>query len=84
MTLVANNETDVVLPNGTPAQLQVVARNGLGEIFYTVDGTAPAVAGDDCHIVPAAVGCWDVVEVNPGATVKLISAAAATLTLELL
>jgi hypothetical protein len=61
---------------------EILNRNGLGEIYISFDGTAspanPTVGGNDCDVVPAAVGAGLRVR-RTGAvpvTVKVISAQA--------
>ncbi len=67
---------DTVTLSADYAEVEVVNRTGDAEIFFTVDGATPAVAGNDTHVLPAAIGG---VTVNPNAdggntVVKLISA----------
>lgn len=46
---------DTVILDGDYRQVEVINRDGAEEIFFTVDGPAPTVAGDDTHILPAAL-----------------------------
>lgn len=45
--------TDLATKRG---EVEVVNRDGVASIFFTVDGTTPTVLGDDCYVLPAAVG----------------------------
>lgn len=47
---------DVVTLNGDYQRVEVVNRDGTAEIYFTVDGAAPTVEGDDTHLLPAAIG----------------------------
>jgi hypothetical protein len=61
--------------------VEVLNRNGAGELYFTVDGTlVPTVGGSSNHVLPAAVSAMTV---NAGGTVgptivRVISSAAAT------
>ncbi len=68
---------------GTPGWGQApraveVLSDGADDIYVTIDGSAPTVAGTHCHRVPAAAGATviDVRDSNPNdpVVVKLISA----------
>lgn len=63
--------TDLATKRG---EVEVVNRDGVAAIYFTVDGAAPTVAGDDCYVLPAAVGSLIVKSpANVAAVVKLIS-----------
>lgn len=54
--------------------IEVLNRSGSAEIFFTLDGSAPTVAGPNTYIVPAAIGSVMVdVTLDGPVTVKLIS-----------
>jgi hypothetical protein len=57
-TLVANTEVTHTLtgPDGLPAVVEVLNRDGVAEIFFTVDGTAAVVGGNDTECLPATIG----------------------------
>lgn len=83
ITLVPSN-ADVVNFARDCAEVEVLNLNGAGIIYFTVDGSAPTVAGKHCHLVPAAAGAGKRVNVRGAGltTVKLISAAAASYSVE--
>lgn len=78
-TLVAGTPTTVTLdePYST---ITVLNRNGLGEIFFRVDGTAPVVGANDNFVVPAAITSVSVhaTDEEIGTTIGLVSSAACT------
>jgi hypothetical protein len=41
-------------------RVQVLNRGGANEIYWTTDGTAPTVGGDNCWVVPSQVGASDI------------------------
>jgi len=54
--------------------VEVLNRTGDAEIFFTVDGSTPTVAGDNTHVLPAQIGSLIVAVPETGNTVvKLIS-----------
>ncbi len=68
---------------GNPSAVEILSRNGLGEVYVSYDGTAapanPTVAGNDFDVIPAIAGAGLVLgEVGAGDqnVVKVISAAA--------
>lgn len=64
--------TDLATKRG---EIEVVNRDGAAAIFFTTDGTAPTVNGDDCWVLPAAIGSFIVKSpADAAAVVKLISA----------
>ncbi len=87
-TLVANTVTTVTLtvpePRGdvtsfataATTRVEVVSVDGTSEVYFTTDGSAPTVAGSNCHVIPAAISATEVADETPGGTsvVKLISA----------
>jgi hypothetical protein len=83
-TLVANVVSSFTV-TGNPSQVEILSRNGLGEVYVSYDGTAaptdPTVAGNNFDVIPAIAGA-SVVLGEIGASdqnvVKLISAAATT------
>lgn len=57
--------------------VEVLNRNGAGEIYFRLDGTDPVIGGDDSQVVPAVIGATEVGGiVTQPTTVLLISAAA--------
>lgn len=58
------------------ARVEVLNVDGAEAIYFTTDGAEPTIAGEDCHVLPAAIGAIDVAVDSPGtsAVVKLISA----------
>lgn len=72
--------TSVVSATFTAAQLdvnpsvEVLSRDGAGEIYFTVDGTDPVAGAANTFVVPAAIGSAQV-DARPGAAlvVKLIA-----------
>lgn len=70
---------DVVTFGEDLRQVEVLSRNGAGELYFTVDGATPTVAGDSTHVLPAAISSMTVPAGGSGNTVvRLISAAAVT------
>ena len=72
---------DTVTLDHVTAKVEIINRSGTAEIYYTLDGTAPTVAGDDCYVVPAAIS--SAVRANPQVdqnqlVVKLISSGTPT------
>lgn len=53
-TLVANTAKTFTLDQDY-ARIEVVNVDGAGEVYFTVDGSAPAVGGDGCHVLPASI-----------------------------
>lgn len=72
-TLVADTVTTVTLDSDAQ-EVEVLNRDGAAEIYFTVDGADPTVEGDDCQVLPAAIGAVQVRAPGGGVTdVKLIS-----------
>lgn len=68
---------------GNPSQVEILSRNGLGEVYVSYDGTAtpadPTVGGNDLDVIPAvAGGAVTIGEIGSSTSnvVKVISAAA--------
>lgn len=82
LTLVANTVSTVTV-TGNPSQVEILSRNGLGEVYVSYDGTAnpanPTIAGNDFDVIPALAGA-SVILGEIGASdqnvVRLISGAA--------
>jgi len=73
LTLVANTVAEVDLPTNA-GRVEVLNRDGVAEVFFTVNGATPSVEGDDTHVLPAAIGSVEVSRDRRGtAVVKLIS-----------
>ncbi|GGM75644.1 hypothetical protein GCM10012275_52930 [Longimycelium tulufanense] len=79
ITLSANVETDVQFADDLVA-VEVLSHDGAAAVYLTVDGSAPAVEGDNCHVLPAVVGA---IQLEPptytGTRVRMISAGTPTL-----
>lgn len=72
-TLTANTVDTVNLPAAATV-VEVLNRDGTAEIYFTIDGNDPAVAGDDTNVLPAAMGSLEVGSPLAAQTVvKLIS-----------
>jgi hypothetical protein len=71
-TLAADEVTSVTLIENTVG-VEVLNRDGVAEIFFTIDGSTPTVEGDDCHCLPAAIGALIVNSPKTVDVVKLIS-----------
>ena len=55
--------------------VEVLNVDGAAAVYFTVDGSAPAVAQTGSHVLPAAIGGVEIEPVTSGVTVvKLISA----------
>lgn len=80
-TLVPNQITTVNLD--PYASVEVLSRNGAGEIYFRCDGIAPAIGGIDNYVVVAGISATRAT--TPGgsataATVQMISVSAVTFT----
>lgn len=78
-TLVASTVATVTLV-GDYTRVEVLNRSGTAEIFFTVDDTAPTVAGSGTYILPAIAGA-SLVTPSPSAAatiVRLISSGTPT------
>lgn len=75
-TLVASTVDTVTLTNTQIDEVEILNRDGSAEIYFTVDGTAPTVGGNNTNVLPAAVGSVvvGVRRAAGGVVVKLISA----------
>lgn len=71
-TLVAATVTTVDLDDNVSAA-EVVNVDGAAAIYFRVDGTNPTVAGDNCQVLPAAVGAALVVATPHAVEARLIS-----------
>lgn len=82
-TLVASTVDTVTFARDC-AEVEVLSMNGAAALYFTVDGSAPTVAGANTHLVTAAAGAGKRVPVRgAGATVvKLISAGATSYSVE--
>lgn len=79
-TLTISTVDTVTFPAAYPyLMVEVVNRDATNPIFFTADGTAPTVAGDDCFCVAPS----QTVRMGfPGGAVKVISAAASPYTVQ--
>lgn len=81
-TLVASTISTVTFPSDV-LQLEIINRSGSAEIYYTVDGSAPTVGGNDVPVLPAAICVDKTISPGSGATViKLISSGTPTYTIK--
>ena len=72
-TLAASTVDTVTLDFDAPV-VEVVNRDGAAEVWYTLDGSTPTVAGKNCYYLPAAQAVDRREPPTAGATVvKLIS-----------
>lgn len=57
-------------------RVEVLNVDGAAAVYFTTNGTPPTVAGDGCHVLPAAIASIEVNDETSGPTsvVKLISA----------
>jgi hypothetical protein len=76
-TLAANTVTSVTL-TGANGSVEVINRNGAAEIYFTVDGSTPTVAGNGTYPVPASIDSYVVQVGAANPTVALISSGAPT------
>lgn len=67
-------------PSGDADFVEVINRDGAGEIFFTLESaTAPEVGADNTYCVPAAIGSVTVrANAGSGASVVRLKASAAT------
>lgn len=72
-TLTQDDVEDVNLERDA-VRVEVLNRDGAAEIFFTVDGPTPTVEGENCHVLPAAIGALEVDSKSSDDThVRLIS-----------
>ena len=72
-TLVANTVATVTL-DADYFEVEVVNVSGTAEVYFTTDGSAPAIGGDGSNVLPAAIGYVQLQPRTSGNTVvKLIS-----------
>ncbi len=76
-TLVGNTPDNVTFETKY-REVEVLSRNGIGEVFFTVDGEVPTIGGAHCYALPAAIGSLKVPVLANPCVVKLISSAAVT------
>lgn len=72
-TLVADTVATVSL-TGSHSAIEIMNVNGAAAIYFRTDGEDPEVAGDDCEVIPAAMGAAMAVDPGDTASVKMISA----------
>jgi hypothetical protein len=77
-TLVGNTVTTVTV-RGWTYGINVINRTGTGQIWVTINGTTPTVAGADCFVV---LGARNFPCNNADTVVKLICSAANDYTVE--
>jgi hypothetical protein len=76
--LTANTILDVDFGDDVDT-IEVVNSSGTSSVFFTVDGSAPTVGGQNCYYLPAAIGSKEVHPPTAGGTVvKLISSGTPT------
>lgn len=77
LALVANTVTEVDFADDLD-RVEVVS-DGAAAVYFTVDGSAPTVAGTNTYFLPAALGAKEVHPPTGGGTkVRLISAGTPT------
>lgn len=75
-TLVASTADSVTFTDDI-TEVEVLNRDGAAEIYFTVDGSTPTVGGENCRVLPAAIGGLEL-RVEHGDVVKLISSGTPT------
>jgi hypothetical protein len=75
VTLVADTVATVNLATNA-ARIEVVNVDGVAAVYFTTDDSVPTVAGDNTHVLPAAIGAVEVPDETAGqdSVIKLISA----------
>jgi hypothetical protein len=69
-------------PSDGSGRVEIINRSGTDELYVTVnEGAAgapadPTVGGDDCFVVPAALGSYEILTSSLPAVVKVVSASA--------
>lgn len=70
----AASTVDTVTLDGDYDQVEVVNRDGAAEIYFTVDGPPPTVAGDGTQVLPASIsGVVVAAHADSDTVVRLIS-----------
>ena len=54
-------------------RVEVINRDGAGELYFTTDSTAPTVGGNNTLMLPAAIGSYVTTAVGGLSVVRLIS-----------
>ncbi|WHM30192.1 hypothetical protein OH540_09175 [Streptomyces sp. BPPL-273] len=76
ITLTASEITTVHFPDDVD-EIEVLSHDGAAPIYFTVDGSQPAIEGRASRIIPASISAATVQPPTAGPTVvKLISAGA--------
>lgn len=75
-TLTANTvaQVDDIAPNGSLIEIGITANPG-APIYVRLDGQDPEIKGDDCEVIPAAVGAYVVLDAPTSYHVRLKTAA---------
>jgi len=80
--LVANVVTDVTFDYNA-SSVYVLNRSGAAEIYIRVDDVNPTVGGEDCEVIPAAIGWIEIpLPGNEPFSVRLISSGTPTYTVK--
>lgn len=74
-TLTANQVAEVTL-NDAVGSIEVMVVGNPHPIYFRVDGTDPTVKGDNCEVIPAAVGAALAVDTPTQVRLKMISTGA--------
>jgi hypothetical protein len=73
LTLTANTVATVDFTINA-VRVEVTSRDGIAEVYFTTDGTAPTVGGDNTHMLTATISALEVADERGGnSQVKLIS-----------
>lgn len=67
------NTVETFTLDGDYGTIEVLNGDGAAEVFFTVDGTVPAVDGAGCYYLPAAIGGLAVRVSGAADAVKAIS-----------
>lgn len=74
ITLVANQVDTVQFPDDVD-EIEILSHDGVAPIYFTVDGSTPAVEGRGSRVLPAAITSVQVEPPTAGPTiVKIVSA----------
>lgn len=76
------NAVDTTTFNATIGVVEIINMDGADALYVSVDGSEPVVAGDNTHVMPAAVGSMRLAVPSSGnPQVKVVSASPVTYSL---